>query len=175
MVRLFYCIILVCFIYSGAKAQLNSVEVAVDGFTCSLCAKSVENSLRQLPFVSNVKMDLNKNIASIFFIKDRLVDIHKIAKKVYDSGYTVRYIHANCSFSDVKCSDYSIYKIGSDEYHFLDMGMNIINGTFTIVFLNKKLISKKEYPHWEVWIKEDVKRNGKNDNAYYVTLLRTLE
>jgi copper chaperone CopZ len=160
------------FSFIRANAQLVSVEVAIDGFTCSMCAMSVENSIRQLPFVEEVKMDLNKSLAQIFFRKDKDISIRRISDKVYDSGFSVRYIHADYHFQDTILDDYSIYKSGKEEYHFLGTGKITLNGTYTIIFLNKRLISKKEYTHWEGWIKEDTRRNGKGENVYYVTLLR---
>jgi copper chaperone CopZ len=160
------------FSFFTTNAQLMSVEVAIDGFTCSMCAMSVENSLRQLPFVEDVKMDLNKSLAQISFRKNKDISIRKISDKVYDSGFSVRYIHADYAFQDTTIEDYSIYKSGKEEYHFLGTGKTNLNGTYTIIFLNKRLISKKEYTHWEGWIKEDARKNGKGENIYYVTLLR---
>jgi copper chaperone CopZ len=154
------------------NAQLVKVEVGIDGFTCSMCAMSVENSIRQLPFVEEVKMDLNKNLAQIFFRKNKDISIRKISDKIYDSGFSVRYVHADYNFQDTTIDDYSIYRFGNEECHFLGTGKIILNGTYTIIFLNKRLISKKEYTHWEGWIKEDTRRNGKGENVYYVTLLR---
>jgi copper chaperone CopZ len=168
----FFLCIFFTFYLSGVNAQFISAEVGVDGFTCSQCALGVENSIRQLPFVQDVKMDLNNGVALIFFRKNKAISIAKIAKKIYDSGFSVRYIHADYNFNSLSVDDYSIYKGEKDEFHFIDVGKSSFNGPVKIAFLNKKLISKKEYTHWERWIKEDSKRNGKKDNVYYVTLLR---
>jgi copper chaperone CopZ len=160
------------FSFSISYAQFIKAEVGVDGFTCSQCALSVERSIRQLPFVEDVKMDLNNGTALISFRKNREISIDKIAKKIYDSGFSVRYIHADYNFTNLSVDDYAVYKGEKDEFHFIDVGKNSFNGPVSIVFLNKRLISKKDYTHWEGWIKEDSKRNGKKDNVYYVTLLR---
>ncbi|HWZ23542.1 MAG TPA: heavy metal-associated domain-containing protein [Cytophagaceae bacterium] len=167
----FLCIFFI-FLLSVSNAQFISAEVGVDGFTCSQCALSVDNSIRQLPFVQDVKMDLNNGVALISFRKNKEISIDKIAKKIYDAGFSVRYIHADYNFNNLSVDDYSIYKEEKDEFHFVGVGKNSFNGPVSIIFLNKRLISKKDYTHWERWIKEDSKRNGKKDNVYYVTLLR---
>ena len=169
----FFCLVAIILVaYLEARAQFVKVEVGVDGFTCSMCANSVETSVRQLVFVKDVKMDLNNGIAVIYFRENKEVSIHKIADKIYDAGFSVRYIHADYNFSEVAVNDYSVYKQGSEEFHFIKVGENIFKGVVSIIFLNKSLISKKEYTRWEGWIKEDTRRNGKSSTVYYVTLLR---
>jgi copper chaperone CopZ len=168
---LFFLVILNLCCYS-AKAQFLKAEVGIDGFTCSMCALGVENSIRQLAFVEDVKMDLNKGTALIFFRENKKISIRRISDKIYDSGFSVRYMQADYSFPDTTMNDYGIYKTGEEELHFLGIGKTSIKGPVTIIFLNKRLISKKEYTRWEGWIKEDTRKNGKGENTYYVTLLR---
>jgi copper chaperone CopZ len=172
MKRLLCLVGIFSFVFLKTNAQIIRVEVGIDGFTCSMCALSVENSIRQLPFVERVEMNLNNSLAYIFFRKKKEISIRKISDKIYDSGFSVRYIHAEYNFQNVTIEDYSIFKSGKDEYHFLGTGKTNLNGTYTIIFLNKRLISKKEYTHWEGWIKDDTRKNGKGENVYYVTLLR---
>lgn len=173
MIRLFYLIAVWLLCIAGeVSAQYVKVEVGIDGFTCSMCGMSVEKSIRRLSFVEDVQMDLNNNTAVITFRKDREISIQKIADEVYRSGFSVRSIEADYNFPATTVHDYFIVAAGNEEFHFLGTGETSINGVTTIVFLNKKLISKKEYTHWEEWIKNDVKKNGKKDNVCYVTLVR---
>ncbi|HVD98245.1 MAG TPA: heavy metal-associated domain-containing protein [Cytophagaceae bacterium] len=172
MIRFLYILCLSLLIVLPAEAQYQRVIVGVDGFTCSMCGMSVENALRRLPFVEDVQMDLNSNTATIYFRKNTEISIRKIADEVYGSGFSVRSIEADYAFQDLTVHDFSSYQVGKDEFHFLKVGEHTINGVATIIFLNKRLISRKEYSHWEEWIKQDVKKNGKKENVYYVTLLR---
>lgn len=173
MIRLVYLmsVCLLCTI-GPVTAQYVKVEVGIDGFTCSMCGMSVEKSIRRLSFVADVQMDLNGSTATITFRKDRAISVQKIADEVYRSGFSVRSIRADYIFPDTIVRDFSTFPAGDEEFHFLGIGETSIGGVVTIVFLNKKLISKKEYSHWDEWIKNDVKKNGKKDTICYVTLVR---
>ena len=169
----FYCLFVTLFlVYSNSKAQYLSIEVGIDGFTCSMCAMSTEKSLRQLSFVEEVKMDLNGGIAKLFLRKDKTVFINKVADKIEDAGFSVRYIHALYNFSEIKIENYTFITINKDEFCFINVENSIVKGLNMIIFLNKKLSSKKEYARWEEWIKKIPQLKRKGDNLYYVTLLR---
>ncbi len=172
MSRFFYVVVLLFFTQFKANAQFVSVEVGIDGFTCSMCAMSVEKAILQLSFVSEVKMNLNEGTAVIFLRENKKVSIHEIANKVYNSGFSVRYIYANYNFPEISLKDFAIFSIGEDEFHFIKVEETIIKGLATVIFLNKRLLSKKEYASWAEWIKKDIQKNGKKENVYYVTLLR---
>ncbi len=159
-------------IVAKTNAQFIKATVAIDGFTCSMCALGVENAIRQLAFIEDVKMDLNTNTATLYFRKNNDVSIHKIAAKICDAGFSVRHITAEYYFPALTIKDYFVYENKKNEFHFLDIGQKNIEGIVVLSFLNKKLLSKKEYSRNEAWIKEDSKRNGKNDTLYYVTLVR---
>ncbi len=158
--------------FSNLQAQFVSAEVAIDGFTCSMCALGVEKSILQLDFVAEMKMDLNTSTAKISFRKNKPVSIHKIADKILDAGFSVRYINAEFNFPKISIDNYSIFNDGDNEFHFMDVNPDTITGPITLVLLNQKLSSKKTYTRWQRWIKEDSKRNGKKEKVYCVTLLR---
>jgi cation transport ATPase len=170
MIRLFCVFFFGWLTISRVFGQYQKVEVGIDGFTCSMCGMSVENSIRMLPFVSQVDMNLNENRAVIYFRPDREVSILKLAEQVYASGFSVRYIEADYRFSDSGLENFQIVKSGQEEIHLLGIGERRGLGLATIVFLNKKLTSKKNYTRWEEWIKKDIKKNGKKDNVLYATL-----
>ena len=154
----------------SSEAQYQRVEVGVDGFTCSMCGMSVENAIRKLPFVADVQMDLNKSTAVILFRANKEVSVLQIADQIYASGFSVRSMQAEYDFPALTVQDHFIFSTGMEELHFLNTGETAISGIFTIIFLNKKLISRKDYTTlWEAWIKKDVKENGKKDNILYVT------
>jgi len=72
-----------------ANAQFTKAELQVSGLTCSMCSKATEKSLRTLDFISDIKVDLNKNIFVLTFKKDVPVNIDMISKKVQNSGFFV--------------------------------------------------------------------------------------
>ncbi len=165
-------VVLLWLVIDPARAQYLKVEMGLDGFTCSLCGNSVENSLRRLPFVEKIQMDLNNNTVIVFFRKQKEVSIQQLSDKVYDAGFSVRYMLAEYDFPELKLENHFSYSAGKESFHFLGVDETSVKGVTTIIFLNKRLISRKEYTHWEEWIRKDMKKNGKRENVYYVTLHR---
>ncbi len=65
-------IITLLLIFSFSKntnAQFISAIVGIDGLTCSACSYATEKSILKLIFVDSVYMELDKNIATVFFKK----------------------------------------------------------------------------------------------------------
>lgn len=71
-------------------SQVTQATIGVDGFTCSLCAKGVEEEFRAMDFVKSVKVDLTKATFTITFKKDAKIDINKLKDGVTDGGFSVR-------------------------------------------------------------------------------------
>ncbi|MBL4674650.1 MAG: heavy-metal-associated domain-containing protein [Mucilaginibacter sp.] len=90
---------------SVAKAQSTKAELQVSGLTCSLCAKTTEKSLKALPFVSEIKPDLIRNVYNITFKDGMPLDFSQISKKVKDSGFSVSYFKTTLNFDDIKVAD----------------------------------------------------------------------
>ena len=74
---------------SAAKAQFTKAELQVSGLTCSMCSKATEKSLRTLPFINDIKADLNRNVFLITFKKDFPVNLEQISNKVENAGFFV--------------------------------------------------------------------------------------
>lgn len=79
----------------NSYSQVTQAIVGVDGFTCSLCAKGVEEQFRSLDFVKSVKVDLLKATFTITFKKGAKIDINKLSDGVSDGGFSLRDISIN--------------------------------------------------------------------------------
>ena len=88
-----------------ANAQFTKAELQVSGLTCSMCSKATEKSLRTLEFISDIKVDLNKNIFVLTFKKDVPVSLDLISKKVQNSGFFVNNLKLTFNFNNVKVDD----------------------------------------------------------------------
>lgn len=86
-----FLLLIVLFLSGGsAKAQITQLTIGVDGFTCSLCAKGVEEQLKALDFVKSVKADL-KNTAFRLSLKNTpKISIQEIKEAVEDGGFSLR-------------------------------------------------------------------------------------
>lgn len=75
---------------SFVHSQVTQATIGVDGFTCSLCAKGVEEEFRSMDFVKSVKADLKKATFTITFRKGSKIDINKLKDGVTDGGFSLR-------------------------------------------------------------------------------------
>lgn len=75
---------------STLKAQVTKLTIGVDGFTCSLCAKGIEEQFRSLDFVKSVKTDLKNTLFVLSLKSNPSVNVSQIRDAVIDGGFTVR-------------------------------------------------------------------------------------
>lgn len=81
---------ILCFAIKGA-GQVRYADIGVDGLTCSQCTRTVEESLRKLPFVAGVRMDLEHTSGRV--ILQPRADMEQVADAVARAGFSVRYIY----------------------------------------------------------------------------------
>jgi copper chaperone CopZ len=70
--------------------QVTKLTIGVDGFTCSLCAKGVEQQFKALDFVKSVKTDLKNTLFILSFKASPKIDVTQISDAVNDGGFSVR-------------------------------------------------------------------------------------
>ncbi|OPY64905.1 MAG: Copper-exporting P-type ATPase A [Syntrophorhabdaceae bacterium PtaU1.Bin034] len=70
------------------EARRTEAEIKVAGMTCVMCVKSVENSLRQLQGVSEARVNLGKETATVEYDPERL-GLADLEKAIVDAGYQV--------------------------------------------------------------------------------------
>lgn len=147
--------------------QYQSVTIGIDGLTCSLCSNNVEKMLRQLSFIEKVEMDLNELKASITFFPNQKVEINKIAQKVIDAGYSLRYLKATFYFNSLLANNNVTFHFEDNLYTFINVKEKFLNGWCEIQFIGKKYLSKKEYKNWSAIIPSE--KNNKNTISYFIT------
>ncbi|TSD64524.1 heavy-metal-associated domain-containing protein [Inquilinus sp. KBS0705] len=118
-----------------AKAQFTKAELQVSGLTCSLCARTTEKSLKALPFVSEIKPDLIRNVFTITFKSDVPVDFEQITKKVKNSGFSVNYLKTTVNFDNIKLAD-NTFTYGNDTYKLLNAD-KALSGPVSLTFVDK--------------------------------------
>lgn len=128
-------IILLIATVSVAKAQFTKAELQVSGLTCSLCARTIEKSLKALPFVSEIKPDLMRNIYVITFKNNVPIDFSQISKKVKDSGFSVSYLKTTVNFDAVKVAD-NAFTYGDNTYKLLNAD-KALAGPVTVTIVDK--------------------------------------
>jgi len=90
MKKIVLIIIFIILPLSLSYSQVTQATIGVDGFTCSLCAKGVEEQFRAMDFVKSVKTDLKKATFTIVFKNNSKINIGMLKDGVEDGGFTLR-------------------------------------------------------------------------------------
>jgi len=145
-------LVLFVFFYNSSFSQLKSAIVGVDGLTCSACSFATEKSILKLEFVDSVRMDLEKNIAFVYFKKEANVSVSDLAQKVVDAGFAVRSIFVLVDLNHLNVMNDFCLPIGNDLYHFVKIPGDVeLNGLSNIRVIGEKFMSKKEYKNWKLY------------------------
>lgn len=67
----------------------NSVRVMAAGLSCPLCAHNIDTSMKQLPGVTNARVDLNSGAIAVTLDGLTPVTYGQLAKIVRDNGFTL--------------------------------------------------------------------------------------
>lgn len=166
--------LLFCF---PSLAQFTSAKVGIDGLTCSACSFATEKSIKKLDFVDSVFMELDKNIATVYFKKNMLVSIPALGKKVKDAGFAVRSLYAVFNFNEVTVTNDYCFVYENNVYQFIKLAAEKkLNGFVSIQFIGENYMPKKEFKKWKLYCTSACKSAlspsvlSPAKNEYYVTL-----
>lgn len=163
--------VLFCYASMNMHAQFVSAIVGVDGLTCSSCSFATEKSIRKLDFVDSVYMELDKNMATVFFKKNIPVSIKNLAQKVVDAGFSVRNIDVIFNFNDLTINNDVCFDFENNTYQFVKIDSEKkLNGILTIRFIGEKYMSKKEYKLWKFFSSTTCKSPSPISEQYHVTI-----
>ena len=155
-------------ITSNTFAFFNTVEVGIDGLTCSQCSRSVELSIRKLHFVKDVEMNLEHSEGKITFIPGAKVYIEKIADAIVNAGFSVRYIHALFVFENKNVNNGDCFLFEDQQYQFVKIDPRKLDGEVKLKFIGKKYLPAKVYKEWKPILPK--KCGNAKDMVLYVTL-----
>ncbi|XP_022836059.1 copper-transporting ATPase 1-like, partial [Spodoptera litura] len=71
-----------------SSAELVAVRVPINGMTCMSCVRSIEGSVRELPGIAYVKVELSEN-AGYFRYEPRTISEEAIRSHIEDMGFEV--------------------------------------------------------------------------------------
>ncbi|RMF60290.1 MAG: copper chaperone [Calditrichaeota bacterium] len=76
---------------SGAvEAQVESVQVRVDGLACPFCAYGLEKKLKRIEGVGGVKINVDKGVATLQNKKEHSIAVERLEEVVKKAGFTPR-------------------------------------------------------------------------------------
>jgi len=141
-----------------ANAQFTKAELQVSGLTCSMCSKATEKSLRTLDFISDIKVDLNKNIFVLTFKKDVPVNIDMISKKVQNSGFFVNNLKLTFNFDNVK--------LAGNYFNYEGNASHPISGEVAVTVVDKGFSPPNVYKKYQ----PEATDSGKPGKVYHLTI-----
>lgn len=138
----------IMFLYFDTNAQ-DTVRIGVTGLTCSSCSKSVEEEMRKISFVQSIFMNLNSNEATVIIDDSQPVDWMKLAKSVYNAGFSIGYFYVPaCGSSNVYFGQMSC----GDVYHYIG-SQQVLHPQEYYVLVGKFFMDKKTFGKWEKQLK----------------------
>ena len=90
--------ILCFFVALVTKAQWTYVEIGVNGLTCSMCTRSVDDAIQKLDFVERVEVNLESTTGRVFFKVGSKPDVAAIRQAVVDAGFSLRFLKIKFQF-----------------------------------------------------------------------------
>ncbi len=79
-------------IASAARAQIETLTVAVDGLACPFCAYGIEKKLKRIQGVQQVTIDIQAGAVKLSAHQGQSINFRQVPLAVWDSGFTPRRI-----------------------------------------------------------------------------------
>ena|ERR1700761_641622 len=138
-------IILLVLATGAAHAQFTRAELQVSGLTCALCANATQKALKKLPFISDIKPDLIRNVFVLTF-NGQPVDFDLISKKVQDAGFFVNSFKTTFNFDKVSVASNS-FSYDGNTYEVVNAAGKAFTGPVMLTIIDKgfapRSVSKK--------------------------------
>jgi copper chaperone CopZ len=145
------------FVFSGMPAsvgQIRNAVVGIDGLTCSACSFGTERAIRQLDFVKDVKMDLNKHVAEIIFQPSKKVRPEAIAQKITEAGFSVRNFFIGVQVNNLRVRSGECYPYDDDILlSFVGVEPHVADGNIILQLVGKDYMSKSAFRKYQKSIK----------------------
>lgn len=147
------------FITSIAHSAIRSVKVGINGLTCSMCSRTVEKSMLQLPFVDKVEMSLEATEAKILLKPEASVSMKEIARSVKDAGFSVRFVSVEFDFSDIRVGEDGSFFCQGQSYSWVGKRMLPAGKSVSLRIIDPGFVPPNEKSKWAALIASSAKSN----------------
>ena len=89
------------------SAQFKGARLQALGLTCAMCSNSITKSLKTIPFIETIEVDLKNTSYDLKFKEGVEVDFDMIRKKVESAGFSVGALTVVADVQDVKVTAFS--------------------------------------------------------------------
>ena len=152
---------MVVLIAMASQAQFNKAILQATGLTCAMCSNAINKALQELPFVASVKADIKNSSFDIKFKENTGVDIDAIKLAVEDAGFSIGNLKMTGRFNEVRIANDTHVKIGDEQFHFLNVSSQVLNGENTITIVDKNFLTAKQFKKMSVATKMTCVQTGK--------------
>lgn len=169
--RTFLLFLTTALILGRAHAQLLSARVGVLGIGVNGNNATLEQAIRSLEYVEEVKFEQNNKAAVVTFKPNSETSVYQLGDKIRRAGFSIWFMEGVAHFNNLEIRDNDSYGFQTFELRFVRVGKKkVLNGNQTFTFVGKDFLNKGDYRKWKPYIKEDQKIAGKSKDIYYVTL-----
>ena len=74
--------------FQPSFAEIDSVEMQVDGMTCPFCVYGIEKKLKAVDEVKDASSNLKTGIVDIYLKENEEINIDRLNKAIHESGFT---------------------------------------------------------------------------------------
>lgn len=145
----------------NSQAQFTKATLQATGLTCAMCSNAINKALQKVPFVESVKSDIKNSAFSIVFKADNQVDIDALKDAVEDAGFSVGSLKLTGTFSEMKIEKDKHVKIANENFHFLNVVSQVLNGEQTITVVDKNFVTEKQLKKYSSASKMSCLQTGK--------------
>lgn len=128
----------------SSNAQFATATLQATGLTCAMCSNAINKALQKVPFVESVKPDIKNSSFGIVFKKDAEVDIDVLKEAVEDAGFSVGSLKLTGNFNEVQIAEDQHVRIGNDNFHFLNVKSQVLNGEQAITVVDRNFVTEKQ-------------------------------
>jgi copper chaperone CopZ len=160
-------IIISLFASNQVLAQFQEIEVGINGLTCSMCSYSVENSIKKLPYVNIVKMDLNKNIAQVISDRGNSIDFKEVTERVKKSGFSVRFLSFKLP-TDVIPNSEGMFKLNDRMFYIIYSDSKTLKAGATLKLVGEGYLPKTDLKKHLAKLSSEQKKILNEGQAFFV-------
>jgi copper chaperone CopZ len=154
-------IVTVFFLAVQSNAQFNRATLQATGLTCAMCSNAINKALQAKPFIQSVRSDIKNSSFNIVFKENANVDIDEIRKAVEGAGFAIGSLKLTGNFNEVKIENDKHVQIGDKNFHFLNVGSQVLNGEQTITIVDKDFLTAKQFKKFSAATKMSCLQSGK--------------
>jgi copper chaperone CopZ len=154
-------IVTLMLILGSAEAQFTKATLQATGLTCAMCNNAINKALQKVSFVESVRSDIKNASFDIVFKANSAVDIDDLKKAVEDAGFSVGGLKLVTVFNNTEIVPDKHIKIGNNNFHFINVTAQILNGEQVLTVVDKNFITEKQFKKMSSATKMSCLQTGK--------------